>query len=254
MNNAMHQSVSHNSKVFDFSAVTGVHLTDIPPVYQERESSLTALPAVLDMDIPRRVLEPFRVRANELEIVASGIVVTTDAEQAKATSLAGQIKKVVKTIEEARKRYVTPFNEHVKGVNGLAGEIRQPLERAELMLKKSLTIYATEQELVRRKAEEDARKTAEEQQQRLNEEAASAGIVAPIVPEILQTDVTTTVRTTDGTSYMRSTWDFEIVDMSTVPVEYLCPNETKIRAAIRAGIRSIPGMRILEKHTVAIRS
>lgn len=245
----------------DFSVMIGFPVGSVPeqpaqgymPNVSATAPATTSAP-ILSMLTPRNLLEPFRVRAKDLEAAASGIKVTSDEDQAKATNLAGQIKKAIKAIEDARKVYVTPFNDHVKEVNGLAGEIRQPLERAEKTLKAGLSTYATEQELARRKAEEEARKAAEEQQRRLNDEAAAAGVVAPIVPEVVQPDTTTTVRTAGGTSYMRTTWDFELKDMAMVPAEYLCLDEKKVRAAISAGVRSIPGLNILERHSVAIRS
>lgn len=52
---------------------------------------------------------------------------------------------------------------------------------------------------------------------------------------------------------MRTEWDFEITDESQVPREYLMVDESKIRRVVRAGIRNIPGVRVYERQTLAVR-
>ncbi len=45
-------------------------------------------------------------------------------------------------------------------------------------------------------------------------------------------------------------YDIEVVDPSQVPAEYLSPDEQKIRAAVKAGVREIPGVTITERKVV----
>ncbi len=49
------------------------------------------------------------------------------------------------------------------------------------------------------------------------------------------------------------TWTFEILNQIDIPREYLIVDETAIRAAIKAGTRSIPGVKIFQKESLAIR-
>lgn len=50
--------------------------------------------------------------------------------------------------------------------------------------------------------------------------------------------------------YTRKTWAFEIVDEKKVPKDYWAIDEKALRAAVKAGEREIPGVRIYQKETV----
>ncbi|MCX4310175.1 MAG: hypothetical protein OSJ28_07740 [Desulfovibrio sp.] len=210
-------------------------------------------PAVPTIEIARAILSPYRATALDMERMAANVSIKDSNSNALAVTIAGQIKKTAKKIEDARKNYVSPFNAHVKDVNALAAEIRSPLERAEKDLKKKLNAFAAQQELERRKAKEAARKRAQEEQERLNREAAAAGVEAPTVPEIVEPEESTSVRTAEGTAYLQNRWTFELEDLAMVPADFLMLDEKKVRAAIKAGVREIPGLKIFEQKSMVIR-
>ena len=241
----------------DFSAVVGIIPGGMPPPVEDHVTNPAPrnnLPAVLSMVAPRAVLEPFRNKAKQLAAQASAIKVQDHESQLAAITLAGTIKKVAKTVEDARKEYTSPINEHVKSVNGLAKEITTPLDTGMRHLTGQLNQYASKVELERRKAEEEARRQAEVEQKHLDAEAKAAGVEAPIVPEILPAKPEkATVRTEAGTSYQRKIWTFEIDKLDEVPREYMLLNEKAVNAAIRNGVRSIPGLKILETTSTVIR-
>jgi len=248
----------------DFDAMSGASMMpllpgmayddmpDMPEIPYSR-SQAESLPAIPSMAIARRRLEPFRSAAVDIEEKALAVKVMDDTSQTQAVALAGEVKKTLKAVEEARKGYVSPFNDHVKGVNALAAEIRTPLERAEHVLKKQLGAYEAHKELERRKAEEEARRQAAEEQARLNAEAASAGVEAPLVPEIVTPAASSAVRTANGTAYTRSQWTFDLINLAEVPAEYLMLDEKKVRAAIKQGVRTISGLNIHEVKNISIR-
>lgn len=210
-------------------------------------------PAPPTLEIARAILVPYRATALDMERMAGNVVIKDSESNALAVTIAGHIKKTARKIEDACKSYVGPFNAHVKDVNALAGEIRLPLERAEKDLKKKLNAFAAQQELERRKSEETARKRAQEEQERLNREAEAAGVEAPVVPEVVEPEEPTSVRTAGGTAYMQSRWTFGLEDLGKVPAEYLMLDERRVRAAIKAGVREIPGLKIFEQKSMAIR-
>lgn len=237
----------------DFSAVIGV---------MPEENTTTAIRTVtpvrmslaLSMDAPRAALEPYRNRAKELLTKAYAVTVKNADSQVAATNLAAAIKKDEKAIEDARKAYTAPINDHIKAVNGLAKEITTHTDEALRYLTGQLNQYATRVELERRKAEEEARKQAKEEQKRLDAEAKEAGVQAPVVPEIVPAKPEkAAVRTENGTSYQRKTWTFEPEKIDDVPREYMMLNEAAVRAAIKNGVRSIPGLRIFETTNTVIR-
>lgn len=52
---------------------------------------------------------------------------------------------------------------------------------------------------------------------------------------------------------VRMVWAFDIKDIAQIPSEYLILNEKAVREAIKAGVREIPGLKIYQKPTVAIK-
>ena len=52
---------------------------------------------------------------------------------------------------------------------------------------------------------------------------------------------------------VRMVWTFEVVDLAQVPAEFLAVNDTAVRQAIKDGTREIPGLKIYQKPTVAIK-
>ena len=48
-------------------------------------------------------------------------------------------------------------------------------------------------------------------------------------------------------------WDFEVLDKSQLPLEYLKVDETAIRNAIRNGERDIAGLNIFQKPQLSLR-
>lgn len=239
----------------DFSAVIGIAPSHMPPPQEDTLSPRVAgIGSVPSMDVPRVLLEPYRNKAKTLLAEARAVKVQDQEGQISATNLAAGIKKVARTVEEARKEYTAPLNDHIKAVNGLAKEIATPLDDGLRHLTGQLNQYAAQVELERRKAEEEARRQAAEEQKRLDAEAKAAGVEAPIVPEVLPAKPEkAAVRTEAGTSFQRKTWTFEVEKLDEVPREYMILNEGAVRAAVRNGVRSIPGLKILETTGTVIR-
>ena len=240
----------------DFDAVMGIlpGAMSVPMDVHPDTPATHYLPAVPDMVLPRAMLEPYRQEAIALCAAAQKLRVQDRDGQVAATNLAAELKKIAKTVENARKNYTGPVNEHLQAVNGLAKEISAPLDEGLRHLTGQLNSYASQVELERRKAEAAARRQAEEEQKRLDAEAKAAGVEAPLVPEVLPAETkTAAVRTEAGTSYQRKTWTFEVVDPAKLPREYMVLNESAVRAAIKNGVRNIPGLKIFETAQTVIR-
>lgn len=185
---------------------------------------------------------------------AEALEVDGEGAQTLAVEMAGQAKKLNNTIEKVRKGFVEGPNEFVKSVNNLAKSFQARLTTIENGLKRKLSAYASQKELERRKQEETARKAQAEIQKRLDEEAKASGvepvkIEAPVVPK-----ADGPVRTAAGTAYQKKVWTFNVKDAQAVPREYLAVDERKIREAVRAGVRQIPGVDIFEETQTALRA
>lgn len=80
-------------------------------------------------------------------------------------------------------------------------------------------------------------------------------IEMPPLPEIATpTTPTTVARGNIGSAHLTGRWKLKgIVDFSIVPDEYKTIDTKKVNAAIRAGVRSIPGLEIINEKDITIR-
>jgi len=272
--------------------------TPPPPVFHSREDSPVVQATPYDLTPVRDALEPYLKQIDAMAAQAQAVVITDETSQTTAVEMAGQVKRLGKAIEAARKEFVGPPNDYVKQVNGLAGSVTTRLDSIERGLKAKMGEYAFRVEQERRKAEAAARQAAIEAQRKIDEEArlareaaekeaaeararaeeaAKAGdadaarlaeiakaeeakaqvvaemptvqVEAPVIPK-----ASGPVRTAAGTASNKKVWKFEITDAQAVPREYLVVDEKAIREAVKAGVRTIPGVNIFETTDIAIRA
>jgi len=196
--------------------------------------------------------------AHEAEILehkAKNMIVASDEDMKAATDLMAVIKISEKNLEEQRKFLVKPLNDHVKNINDRFKLYSVPLQRATTILKNKVLAYR--QELERKRREEEARLQAEAraEQERLAA-LAEANELPPPPPIIMRapaTEVPKAARSIIGSAAFSKEWKFEIVNESLIPREYMSPDEKKIRAVIKAGIREIPGIRIYQEDSMSVR-
>lgn len=174
-----------------------------------------------------------------LDAVA-GLQITTDEEYESAVDILKEVKRAANDLEAARTAITKPMNDAVKAVNAQFTEPSSRLEIAERRLKQMTAKYVAD-------------KRAE--QQRMIAEAALAAAAARASQPDAATDVAKAVEqavtlaaaaaapVVSGVSFSER-WDWSVSDLSLIPREYLRVDDTKINAAVKAGVRSIPGVRI----------
>lgn len=270
--------------------------TPPPPVFHQPGEIAPANP--YDLAPVRAALEPYLEQIDAMAAQAQAVIITDEVSQTRAVEMAGQVKRLGKSIETARVNFVAAPNDYVKQVNGLGKGILAKLETIEKGLKRKMADYAQFVEQERRKAEAAAQQAAIEAQRKIDEEArlaqeaadkaaaeakakadeaakagaadaaslaeiakaeeAKAQVVAsmptvqvemPVIPQ-----ASGPVRTAAGTASVRKRWEFGITDPTAIPREYLMVDEKKIREAVKAGVRSIPGVNIFETSDIAIRA
>ena len=230
--------------------------------------------------------EELRSELTQLVAPTLAIKVTNAGSSSSAIEAAKQVKALQKRIEAKRKDIVGPLNDRVKLINDYAKSIMAPLEQAESHLKKELVSFEMEQEKIRlevlRKAEEERKRVEEElrakhdaEQAALIDEAQVSDLFGadesqPSVDaraldleiaqqeEIARANMAARQREYDaksiGIKNARKIWRCEAVDISQVPKEFLVIelNSAAVLAAARAGVTTIPGVRIWQETTVAI--
>lgn len=185
---------------------------------------------------------------------ADELVVTGDEELGEASNLISYVAKLKKQLEAAREKIVTPHNDYVKKVNEMFKRRMLPLDQARTAIEGKILQYRrAEQERIR-KEQEALRKAAEEEQRKRAQEAEEKGTEPPApaaVPYIAPPEKS--VKAGLGTVTAKKTWTFEVADEGQVPREYLVVDDKKIRAAVQSGVREIPGVKIFETETLAVR-
>lgn len=227
---------------------------------QDQDQGRGALPPMqaspLDLDAARESLEVYSEAVEKMLIQAEAHQVSDKGSHNQAIAMAGEVKKLNKTVEVKRKEITADARDFVKQINALCKSWTDPLAEAEKILKNRAATYQHQIELERRKQEERARQEHEALQQKLQAEAKEAGVeapeMAPPAPVIPEQKV---YRSESGASlHTRKRWVAELEDPDLIPREYCSPDQKKLDQAVKMGVRDIPGVRIYEKIDGVLRS
>lgn len=212
-------------------------------------------------------------------------VVVTSKESCDAALLSvQQVKRLAKAVEERRKEVTKPLLEQKKNIDDYVKKLMAPLEKVEASLKTTLIAWERKLEQERREAqrklEEQAakeRKAHQEkmraEEERLALEKLQAEMLGSDEPENtfekekqeaeLERQKYEVEKKIEADKRMvaehrvtgtQKVWSFVVESPSEVPNEYKIVDERLIRAAVRGGIREIPGVRIFEETKISVRS
>jgi len=192
--------------------------------------------------------------AERLVVYAEGFVVANLQGVKRATEDLSMIANLKKALEEKRKEYTQPLNDHLKEINTAFKVFSEPLDVADRALRgKILAFNAAQRRLQDEAARAEAlRREAAEIEARLTQETGEIFLSnkpAVPVPEAAPVNKAYTEVGTMGTRKIRK---WECKDFAQVPDEYKMLDGAKIGKVIRAGISAIAGIRIYEEDTIAI--
>ncbi len=188
-------------------------------------------------------------QALKLERYAVALVIASNDDVKNATNDLGIISGLKKAIEEKRKEYTQPINEHLKAVNEAFKALVEPLLAADKITRGKVLDYRAEQERKRQEAEDIARverETAERKAALTGEPVVVPEVVEapPIAPDRYRAEM--------GTLGKAVIWKFEVIDFSLLPDRFKMENATLIGKVVRAGEREIPGVRIWSEETLRV--
>lgn len=192
----------------------------------------------------------------KMKKTAAAIIVKDAASLEKAVSCTGQAKRLFKKIEAERKALGEKPRKFLASLKNFCDKFTVPLKTIEDDLSRKVGDYQYNKQLADKKTEKAQAKARAKLQEAINKEAKGAGVPAPVMAPAAPLPQTSTVaRADDGTSaYIKRPWIYEITDESAVPAKYCVPNPPKIKAAIKAGIREIPGLRIFQETKTSFRT
>jgi len=171
-----------------------------------------------------------RDEAVTLASQAESLIVSANTLEFTA-QLAGSLTSAKKRLEEQRQFLVGPLNNHVTKINNLFKLWTAPIEAARRVIDEKVVEYK-------------------------REEARAAAEVASFFgddPAMADPGVKT-IRSSAGTLTVKEVWDFEVLDAALIPESFKTVNEKAIRAAVKAGVREIPGVRVFQTEQVAVRA
>lgn len=190
-----------------------------------------------------------------LEYVTEAIetfVIADEGDYEIAADLLAEIAGALKAIEAQRLELTRPLNEVVRRINAAAKATAGALPDASTRLRGLMSDYRSEQERVRYEAKVAA-------------QAASGQAV--VDPGSLPAAAPATVTTATGSKVgSRKRWTFEVTDAHALAKacskskaawaehgDMVMPSPTYINAAVKAGLREFPGLRIFEKSDAVVR-
>jgi hypothetical protein len=234
--------------------MTRFNFAEIDPQPEAAPEILPA-PRPLDLDRAKLAFEPYRLKIAAMQEAATALEITADEGEKAAVDSAAQAKRLTNALEDERKRVIKDADAFVRGVNGFCRTFRQPLDEVVNTLRSKIATFQFQKELERRKVEKAMQEEAARLQAKLEVEAKEAGVEPPPVMPVPAPRPDSMTRCESGASAsIRTAWTGEIQDPEAVPREFCSPDQQKINAAVKSGIRAIPGVRIYERPTTILRS
>ena len=185
----------------------------------------------------------------KLQEIANARLIVTDNDVMEATNDLSIIARLRKAIEEKRKEYVGPINDHLKAVNEAFKQFVFPLEIADKLTRQQVLDYRAEQDRLRREQERinelrmEAARAEMELKGELTEPVGLVG-VKEVQPARYRTDMGTL-----GTMKVRK---YRVVNFVELPDQYKIENSALLNKVVKAGIPSIPGVEIYEEETLRV--
>jgi hypothetical protein len=165
------------------------------------------------------------------------------------------IQSGLKKCEDRRKFFVKPLQDHVSRINLFFKNFTEPLDGFKNDISRKLLTYRSEQEQKRREEEDLFRKEQEKLQKKAEKTAVRNGTPIPAPLPIVAIPVAAKTTFNDlGAVTAKKTWQWDVVNLAVIPREYLCVDEKKINALVRAGVREIKGIKIYQTEILSVKA
>lgn len=171
--------------------------------------------------------------------------IETDAEASEYTDTAVSIKDVIERADAAFETEKKPWRDGAKAVDDFFA-FRKALQAAVARVRKALDDRANLLLAQQRKAEAEAAEKARKEAEAFDEPVV---YVAPApIKEVARVASASGNKASAGTK-----WVGEVVDIDKLPRHYMVANQAMIDAAVKGGVREIPGVRIYETAKTSLR-
>lgn len=168
-----------------------------------------------------------------------------DTDLARASEALTSIAQHVRLWEAKRVAIVKPANDFVRSINDLWKRILAPVQTEESRIRTLMGRYRAAEQ-ARRQAEYEA--SLVQSREIFPEGSPIPETVAPIPHEPIQR-----VHTEQGTVGFTTVHKWAVEDEAKIPQEYWLLDSAKITKVVKAGVRSIPGIRIYSEQVPTVR-
>ena len=221
-------------------------------------TAVTNLPgevAVQTTNNPMSVFDGVKTQIIALADKCDNFIITSDESLSDAESLAKDAKKIEKAIEEKRVEITKPILDRKKEIDDFAKNLIVDLTAGIKSLRERILKYKQEQEAKRaeelKRLEEERKRKEEELKQQMQADQPIDQKDIQELQEIKQQQAQTI--SAPASKGISKVWTYDIIDENAIPREFLCPDEKKIKEAVKNGVREIPGVIISQKNQLTLR-
>lgn len=216
------------------------------------------------------LIQPVEIKARVYLNKVNEARIDNEADKENAVLFLKEISEFKRAIKKQEEELSADAKKELADIKAVFNEPKTFVAEAEEIVRAKINDFLNkqaekmkaEQLALKQKAEDEALKQAEE----LEALKAGAGEYDPITRQAMidaieakqnklidQTAKTEKINQSSANSVVRKVWNFRIVDLSKVPVEFLQINSVAVREAIKAGVRDINGLEIFQECQVAIK-
>ena len=215
-------------------------------------------------------LEPMQIESFKIEERAKSIQVNDAVSYENAVIFLKEISQKRKDFKSLRDKYVKPLKDSIKAIDEKLQEPIKILETVEEIVRKIINSYLLEVQkrekerlsLEQIKAEEEALKEIDDLEKIKSQASEYDEVTQRAIQRTIENKQNKAIEATvsnyninlsTDSATVAIVWDFEIIDKSKIPLEFLKVDETAIRNAIRNGERHIEGVNIYQKPQVVLK-
>jgi len=179
---------------------------------------------------------------------ANARVIATLEDNKVANDDLSVISKLKKAMEAKKKDYLSPLKEQMDAIRVTYDSLMGPVLEADRITREKMLAWDNEQRRIRAEQEEINRLRLEAAQKEaaLNDGEITESVnLVEVMPEPAKS-----VSTEMGSSGIAQVKKWEVENLELVPREYLIIDSAKIGKVVRAGIPSIPGIRIWSESSI----
>lgn len=168
---------------------------------------------------------------------ANVLAIVTSDDMVRATELLSNVNKNLDRVTAEEDKVLKPLKEAVKAEQARWKPYKTALETARDAVRKAMSIYQTAE--MKRKAEAEAKLAARVEKGTMKIETAARKASEIATPE-------QSVSTDAGMVKFRTVTKLLISSHADIPREYLVPDESAIKIALKAGIK-VPGAQLVDE-------